>query len=571
MRRVFDRLLAPGLEGDLEESRRERIIAGTASCLAVAALVGLSLRLTIVEPPPAVIAIVLISATIFAAIPRLIRTTGSLTLAGGLVSAVMLGLIVSSGYLLGGLDGPVLVLAPLVPLIATLGLGARAGLLVAVLVCLTIVLFAAFHYWGFGWPTPPPEGQQVYAARALILCIAVALAAIFAAIFEHEWIRSARALAKSENLYRRIFEQSKDTVALSTPDGRHIDMNQAGLDLYGFRSKAEWQRLDARQLYPYPAERDALIERLATEGYVQGYELRHFTCSGEIRTVEGTTSTIRDEAGEVTVLLTILRDVTEQRRRQLERLQMVAELAERNAELERFGYTVSHDLKSPLITIKGFLGQLDKDLAAGNRERIRSDFGRIAKAADIMSLLIDDLLEFSRIGQVTEDLSEVSLNTLAHEAAELLAGRIAERGARVEISADLPRIPGTRTLLRMVFQNLIANAIKFCGERGDPLVEIDVRHLDAETVYCVADNGVGIAPEDQERIFGLFEKLDHKAQGTGIGLASVKRIVAIHGGRIWVESEGVGHGATFCFTLADAKESAVVEGTSGEDRFSFSQ
>jgi signal transduction histidine kinase len=226
-------------------------------------------------------------------------------------------------------------------------------------------------------------------------------------------------------------------------------------------------------------------------------------------------------------------------------------LEDKNAELERFTYTVSHDLKSPLITIRGFLGFLEKDAASGNLDRLRADIARIAEATTRMQRLLDELLELSRIGRMTNPLQEVAFEQIAREAVELVQGRIMARGVQVEIADDLPVVYADRTRLVEAVQNLVDNAVKFTGDQPEPRIVIGV--LDAQRagmpVLFVADNGLGIAPEYHERIFGLFNKLDAKTDGTGVGLALVKRIIDLHGGQIWVESDGAGRGSTFFFTL----------------------
>lgn len=228
---------------------------------------------------------------------------------------------------------------------------------------------------------------------------------------------------------------------------------------------------------------------------------------------------------------------------------IIAELEAKNAELERFTYTVSHDLKSPLITINGFLGLLEKDAAKGDTVRMKGDIQRIRGATEKMQQLLDDLLELSRIGRLVNPPEMIPLGELAREALALVAGQIAERGVQVGITPDLPVVHGDRPRLLEVLQNLIDNAVKFMGDQPEPRVEIGAKQTQGETVCYVRDNGMGIEPRYQDKVFGLFERLDKTTQGTGIGLALVKRIVEVHGGRIWVQSEGLGHGSTFYFTL----------------------
>ena len=230
------------------------------------------------------------------------------------------------------------------------------------------------------------------------------------------------------------------------------------------------------------------------------------------------------------------------------------QLEAQNAQLERFTYTVSHDLKTPLVTIRGFIGFLAKDLAAGNEQRVLHDLDKIRGAAGRMGRLLDDLLELSRIGRVAGPPEEVALGELAREAVDLLADRIAERGIDVTVAADLPVVSGDRPRLAEVFQNLVENAVNYIGEAERPRIEIGVRQDPAGGAVCfVRDNGIGIAAQYQEKVFGLFERLDAEAEGTGIGLALVKRIVEVHGGQIWAESEGLGRGTSFCFTLEPSR------------------
>ena len=228
---------------------------------------------------------------------------------------------------------------------------------------------------------------------------------------------------------------------------------------------------------------------------------------------------------------------------------LILELENKNAELERFTYTVSHDLKSPLFTIRGFLGYLEQDALAGDHERLKTDIRRITDATDKMQRLLNELLELSRIGRLMNAPSSLSFGELASEALELVYGRIAERGIAVHIEPDLPSVYGDRPRLVEVLQNLLDNAAKFMADQPEPCIHIGMQRSEqGQPIFYVRDNGMGISPEHHERVFDLFNKLDPHTDGTGIGLALVRRIIEVHGGRIWVESEA-GKGATFFFTL----------------------
>lgn len=231
------------------------------------------------------------------------------------------------------------------------------------------------------------------------------------------------------------------------------------------------------------------------------------------------------------------------------RKKLILELENKNAELERFTYTVSHDLKSPLFTIRGFLGYLEQDAVSGNQVRLKSDIQRITDATDKMQRLLNELLELSRVGRLKNESTYFSFAALASEASELVQGRIMERGIAVHIDPNLPEVYGDRPRLMEVLQNLLDNAAKFMGDQKEPYIEIG-REGDEEgkPIFYVRDNGMGIPSEHFDRVFGLFNKLDPKTDGTGIGLALVKRIIEVNGGRIWVQSEA-GKGSTFFFTL----------------------
>lgn len=235
-----------------------------------------------------------------------------------------------------------------------------------------------------------------------------------------------------------------------------------------------------------------------------------------------------------------------------ELLQRTRELEERSAELERFTYTVSHDLKSPVVTIKSFLGFLEQDLAAHDVEQIPKDIGYIRSATDKMGQLLDELLELSRIGRHVNPPTPVSFQELVRDALSLTAGAVAERHVDVQVEAVELTLYGDRPRLVEIWQNLIDNAVKFLGEQAEPRLQIGVDTAAANPVFFLRDNGIGIDPAYQEKIFGLFERLDNGVQGTGIGLALVKRIVELYGGEIWVESAGPGQGACFRFTLPAA-------------------
>ena len=243
--------------------------------------------------------------------------------------------------------------------------------------------------------------------------------------------------------------------------------------------------------------------------------------------------------------------------RMQEREKFIQELGNRNAELERFTYTVSHDLRSPLVTIKGFLGMLNRDILKEEKDKIASDMQRIAGAADKMGDLLSDLLELSRIGRIINPPEEIDFVKLAVKYLETVDVRIRAKNISTHISPHLPKIDGDRVRLGEALENLLDNAAKYMGEQPNPHIEIGSRVDKCEQVIDVKDNGMGIEPQYLRKIFGLFEKLNSASEGTGIGLALINRIVEVHGGKSRAESEGLGKGSTFCFTIPSAEKNKL--------------
>jgi signal transduction histidine kinase len=233
-----------------------------------------------------------------------------------------------------------------------------------------------------------------------------------------------------------------------------------------------------------------------------------------------------------------------------ERERLLGELEKRHAALERFTYTLSHELRSPLVTMTGFLDLVEAAAVAGQAERVHADMGRIRAAAERMDRLLRDLLHLSQLGRPASAPEAVPFAELVGEARARVAGLLSQRGVRLDVADGLPTVSVDRRRLVEVLENLLENAVKFMGDQADPRVCVGVRENHGKAVFFVRDNARGIEPRYHDKVFGLFERLDAASEGTGVGLALVRRIVEDHGGRVWVESEGSGRGSTFCFTLS---------------------
>ena len=355
--------------------------------------------------------------------------------------------------------------------------------------------------------------------------------------------RAEEALRHSEQKFRALFENLTEGVAL-----HELVRNEAG-------SISDYRILDVNPAYQHHTGLDAIsaIGRLSTDVYgteVPPYleEYSQVAMGGEPYAFEAffppmekyfRISVISPKAGQ---FATVFEDITDRRHRE-------EELKQKNAEMERFTYMISHDLKSPLVTVRTFLGYLEQDLAQGKAERAVRDMGFIRDASAKMGRLLEDLLQVSRVGRVVNPPVRMTLADLIQEALAAVAGAISTRGVEVQVLGPAVTLYGDRPRLEDVWQNLVENAVRYMGDQPLPRIELGADKKGVETVFFIRDNGMGIDPRFQAKVFGLFEKLDPASEGTGLGLALAKRIVEFYEGRIWIESEGSGQGTCFQFTL----------------------
>ena len=254
------------------------------------------------------------------------------------------------------------------------------------------------------------------------------------------------------------------------------------------------------------------------------------------------------ENGKPVCLVGILQDITERKRAEEERERLLAELEAKNRELESFVYTVSHDLKAPLVSLDGFSSVLQKEFHDQLGEEGQHYLERLQANVAHMDTLIVHLLELSRLGRVVGPTEEVVVAALLREIQEELTAKLEQAGAEFVVQEPLPAVRADRGRIRQVFANLIDNAVKFRSDERPLRIEVGCQEERGFYRFHVSDNGIGIAPQYQEQIFAPFRQLDAQTEGVGMRLALVKKIVEHHGGRVWVESEA-GEGATFYFTV----------------------
>ncbi|GMU25013.1 MAG: hypothetical protein AMXMBFR13_50840 [Phycisphaerae bacterium] len=354
--------------------------------------------------------------------------------------------------------------------------------------------------------------------------------------------QKTESLRQSEERYRTLVEMSTVPIVVQVGDACRYG-NRAAALLLGLEDEAQIINRRTSDLV-HPEDREAttrFIDSL-TNGKVPTpvFEARLVRPDGQIREVEVTAGRVIYEGSAA--IQVMLHDITQ--RKQAER-----ELARSNAELDQFASVISHDLRSPLMSLNGFLELLHRRHGERLEQDARELLDYARESASRMGSLITGLLEYSRAGRGGIQLAPCSADTVLASVLHDLDATLRAAGAGVSHD-PLPRVAADERLLRQLFQNLIENAVKYHGE-SPPRIHVGVAHAGSEYIFSVRDNGLGIPTEQSERIFQIFHRLhsdDSAYPGLGVGLATCKRIVERHGGRIWVESE-LGKGSTFFFTL----------------------
>lgn len=366
--------------------------------------------------------------------------------------------------------------------------------------------------------------------------------------------RSAQALRLSEAMFAGIVNISSDAIVSVDADQRIITFNRGAEQIFGYTAEeAMGEHLDLlipehhRSAHRIHVDRfgagPEVARRMGERGQITGRRK-----SGEIFQADASISKL--EVAGRRIYTAVLRDVTD-------RVRAEQELARSNAELEQFAYVASHDLQEPLRMVASFTQLLERRYGDRLDEDGREFISFAVDGVLRMQALINDLLAFSRVGTRGRPFEETDTGLLVDRVIRDLSATIQEYGATVE-RGDLPIVSADGGQLSQVFQNLIANALKFRHPDVDPVVRITARRDGPQWIFSVQDNGIGIAPEYRERIFILFQRLHSRGEypGTGIGLAICKKVVERHGGEIWFESEP-GKGTTFHFSIPDHPAPAI--------------
>ncbi|MFO7811578.1 MAG: ATP-binding protein, partial [Pelovirga sp.] len=359
--------------------------------------------------------------------------------------------------------------------------------------------------------------------------------------------QSEQALRRSEEHNRALLQALPDLMLLISNDGVLVDCHTGDPNRL-LMPPDQFINRHLRDVVPPEVAAEALqcIARAREHHSVERHE---YTL--EIRGRNHSFESRITSCGESTCLA-IIRDITQRKTAE-------SALQQKNAEMEEFVYIVSHDLKSPLVTMKSFLHMLRGDMVAASVEQIEEDMTYIEGAADKMDQLLGALLEYSRIGGSEQQKTRIDFNAVVAACITTLAGPL--RNRQVEVVNRSIRLPlyGDQMRLGQIWQNLVENAIKYMGDQPQPRIDIGMQEISGETRFYVRDNGMGIAPDFQSQIFAMFAQLQPDQPGVGLGLALVKKIVESYQGRIWVESAGKGQGSCFWFTLPAAVDVSPVQ------------
>lgn len=375
-------------------------------------------------------------------------------------------------------------------------------------------------------------------------------------------------LRDSEERYRMLVAGVKDyAIYMLDPGGRVKTWNSGAERIKGYSAEEIIGQPFAVFFTPEDVARNVpaqLLKRAEMDGQAI-YEGQRIRKNGQRFWIQGIITALRDDNGKLRGFSKVARDVTRQREadekirqlnEQLEQrvLERTAELQGANQELEAFGYSISHDLRAPLLHISGYVDILKNEAGDKLDDASRKHLQTIADGARKMSGLIDALLDFSRMGRVEMRRQQVKVSRLVEEAGRELRHDIEGRDIEWSIG-NLPDARGDPVMLRQVMVNLLSNAVKYTRPRKPAKIEVGARLENGETIYFVRDNGVGFDMQYAGKLFGVFQRLhlEREFEGTGIGLANVSRIIHRHGGRIWAESSP-GGGATFYFTLSQPAE-----------------
>ncbi|MGD1118334.1 MAG: response regulator [Dehalococcoidales bacterium] len=361
--------------------------------------------------------------------------------------------------------------------------------------------------------------------------------------------QAEHALEYSEVKYRRLFEAAQDGILiLDAATGQITDVNPFLTDMLGYSN----EELLGKKLWEMGAFKDielakTALKTLQSENYIRYEDLPLQTKNGRLADVEFVSNVY--DVDHRKVIQCNIRDITERKKGQQLREKLTRQLQAQVSELETFSYGIAHDLRSPMVSIEGFSRLLREDLKSQKMESVAEDIRLLESGVRKMQVFLTSTLAYSRSGHMIKRTQDVHFDEIVKEVITEFNEQINAIGATVSLAKIFPIICVDRSRIKQMMDNLVQNSIKYRDKTVPLKIEIGHYVSGNETVFFVRDNGTGIDPNSKGKLFTLFYRGTAEGEGSGIGLAIVKKIIEAHGGRIWVEDGQSGKGTTMCFTL----------------------
>jgi len=481
---------------------------------------------------------------------------------GGTIPCSILLIAGIFGNYVGGIDAPAMLLYALAIVVAAITLNTRAQMITLVISLIAYFGLGLAHYFGY-LPTTR-DASTMFINRVSIVFAALTAISLGVWFLKNQYQHSIDQVSAHAKTNRAVFETVTDGILFTDLSGIVLDMNDACANLFHIDSK---EQVSGKSSRLFIMSDDLEIAREYFRKILSGNRNVLLNCRGKRIDgseffMEANGAIYRDSKGQPAGYVSAIRDITQRKqvedelnkyREHLEELvaERTSKLDEAYRELESFSYSISHDLRAPLRRIEGFSRILIEEHAGQLSEEGLLHLNRIVDSAHRMADLIDDLLNFSRLIRQPLKLKHILPGEIVQVVVdELISGDYKEKNPGITIH-EMPPCDADPILLRQVYYNLIDNALKYTSKNNRAVIEVGSQPgKNEQTVYYVLDNGIGFDMQYVGRIFGVFQRLhpDEEYEGTGIGLATVKRIVNRHGGEIWVES-AVGQGTKFYFTL----------------------
>jgi len=374
------------------------------------------------------------------------------------------------------------------------------------------------------------------------------------------------ALRQSEEKLRLMFEALPDGITVLDADGKIVQVNKAAAHIHGYDDKEEMTGLNILELIDkqeHPRIRE-IMKKTLKEGYLGApIEVTDLRKDRSKFPAEVSGAVLKDAPGNPTGLITITKDITERKQAQRTQERFSQQLQAKVSELEALSYGIAHDLRSPLLSIEGFSRLLRDDIQNQRMEGVQEDIRLLESGVSKMQQLLNRTLEYSRAGHLVKLTKNIPFGKIAKEVIKEFDEQLCSIGATVSLAETFPRVCVDKTRIRQVLTNLIQNSIKYRSEARPLKIEIGHRLSKDGVIFFVRDNGTGIDDSEKEKVFDLFYRGTTDGEGSGAGLAIVKRIIEAHGGKIWVQAQQE-KGATMCFTLPQ-QNGTNKEDNNGED------